>query len=93
MVDLHFNNFPSLINSFSRPYLALSAFHGDLDPNFVALINPFWLKFDPAPANAHYTLGIVHSFIMVIGLFGNALVIYMFIRSVLSIHIKFQVLH
>ncbi|KAG4077086.1 hypothetical protein HA402_016073 [Bradysia odoriphaga] len=63
-----------------RPYLALSAFNEQVDPNFVALINPFWLKFNPAPANAHYTLGIIHSFIMVVGLFGNAIVIYMFIR-------------
>lgn len=72
-------------NSFCRPYLALSAFHERVDPQFVALINPFWLKFNPASANAHYIYGIIHSCIMSIGLIGNALVIFMFIRLVLYI--------
>lgn len=70
-------------SSFCRAYLALSAFDEPVDPDFVALINPFWLKFNPAPAPSHYALGIVHSLIMVIGLFGNALFIFMFMWYVM----------
>ncbi|KAJ6643342.1 Opsin Rh3, partial [Pseudolycoriella hygida] len=63
-----------------RPCLALSEFHEEVDPNFIAIINPFWLKFNAAPASAHYTLGVIHLFIMTVGLLGNALVIFMFLR-------------
>lgn len=65
-----------------RHILALSKYDGYLDPKFVASINPFWYQFSPPSAQAHYTLGVIHLIIMVVGLFGNALVMFMFIRYV-----------
>lgn len=63
-----------------RNYSALSNFKGHLDPELVDSINPFWLDFPPAAPGTHYTLGAIYSIMMVLGLSGNALVIFMYIR-------------
>ncbi|CAD7082265.1 unnamed protein product [Hermetia illucens] len=61
-------------------YPALRDFQGDLDMEYIKLINPFWLKFDPPSQRAHYTLGALYILLLVIGFSGNAFVIFMFLR-------------
>lgn len=48
--------------------------------DFLRTINPHWLQFDPPSQLSHYILATLYAVIMVIGLFGNYLVIFMFLR-------------
>nr|XP_018914573.1 PREDICTED: neuromedin-U receptor 2-like [Bemisia tabaci] len=48
--------------------------------DFLASINPHWLQFTPPDRSSHYILASLYAVIMVVGLFGNYLVIFMFLR-------------
>lgn len=61
-------------------YFSLSSYHGYLDPLFLESINIHWMRFEPPKPWEHYTLAIIYLFIMVVGMIGNALVVYMFLR-------------
>lgn len=59
---------------------ALSSYDGVVDPQLLEAINPHWMTFSPPEAWVHYTFGIIYAIIMVCGLFGNALVIVLFVK-------------
>lgn len=59
---------------------ALGNFKGTITESFLKKINPHWLYFPPQTATAHYILATIYFIMMVFGLFGNALVIYIYIR-------------
>ncbi|CAL1282698.1 unnamed protein product, partial [Larinioides sclopetarius] len=49
-----------------------------LDPEMKAVTSPFWLKFSPPSMEAQYALGILYIIIMIAGLFGNFIIIFLF---------------
>lgn len=59
---------------------ALGNFKGTITESFLKKINPHWLKYPPQTARAHYTLAIIYFIMMIFGLTGNALVIFIFIK-------------
>uniref|UniRef100_A0A182QPE8 G-protein coupled receptors family 1 profile domain-containing protein n=1 Tax=Anopheles farauti TaxID=69004 RepID=A0A182QPE8_9DIPT len=59
-------------------YIGRSGFALPVDPQFVAKINPFWLQFDPPTAGEHYGLAVFYFLMMLFGVIGNALVVFMF---------------
>ncbi|XP_055912916.1 opsin, ultraviolet-sensitive [Eupeodes corollae] len=61
-------------------YPALANFQGEYDVEYIARINSFWLAFDPPSPRSHYIMAVIYIIITTIGCFGNALVVYMFIR-------------
>ncbi|XP_052566718.1 opsin, ultraviolet-sensitive isoform X1 [Culex pipiens pallens] len=62
-------------------YISLSGYDGPpVEDTFRDRINPFWLQFEPPSPVAHYALGFVYFLMMVWGLFGNVLVIFMFFK-------------
>ncbi|XP_031618516.1 opsin, ultraviolet-sensitive [Contarinia nasturtii] len=61
-------------------YFKQSSYQGYLDPLFLESINIHWMRFVPPKPWEHYTLAIIYLCIMVFGIFGNALVGYMFLR-------------
>uniref|UniRef100_A0A182FG18 Uncharacterized protein n=2 Tax=Anopheles albimanus TaxID=7167 RepID=A0A182FG18_ANOAL len=61
-------------------YVGRSRYVLEVDPQFVAKINPFWLQFDPPSAGEHYGLAAFYFLMMLFGVIGNALVIFMFNR-------------
>ncbi|XP_058053522.1 opsin, blue-sensitive [Anopheles bellator] len=61
-------------------YVDRSRYVLPVDPQFVAKINPFWLQFDPPTAGEHYGLAAFYFLMMLFGVVGNALVIFMFYR-------------
>ncbi|XP_055846890.1 opsin, ultraviolet-sensitive [Episyrphus balteatus] len=63
-----------------KEYPALANFHGEYDLEYIARINSFWLSFDPPSPRSHYIMAVIYIIITTIGCFGNALVVYMFIR-------------
>ncbi|XP_025192489.1 opsin-2-like isoform X2 [Melanaphis sacchari] len=48
--------------------------------DYIKLINNHWFKFEPPNATSHYILGLLYTVIMVLGCFGNSLVIFMYIK-------------
>ncbi|XP_050442474.1 opsin, ultraviolet-sensitive-like [Adelges cooleyi] len=69
------------IEQFHRKYpVHLWKDHGFYTDDFFELINKNWLKHEPTSAFKHYIMGIMYTIIMVVGCFGNALVIIMYIR-------------
>ncbi|XP_070499438.1 opsin, ultraviolet-sensitive [Chironomus tepperi] len=60
---------------------ALGNFKGTISESFLKKINPHWLKYPPQPPNYHYALAIIYFIMMIFGLTGNALVIFIFIKS------------
>jgi len=58
--------------------------HGFYTDDYMKLINSHWFKFMPPNATSHYILGFLYSVIMVLGCFGNSLVIFMYIKLVIS---------
>jgi len=58
--------------------------HGFYTDDYMKLINSHWFKFKPPNATSHYILGFLYSVIMVLGCFGNSLVIFMYIKLVTS---------
>ncbi|XP_035912048.1 opsin-2 [Anopheles stephensi] len=61
-------------------YIARSGYALPVDPLFVAKINPFWLQFEPPSAGEHYGLAVFYFLMMLFGVIGNALVVFMFYR-------------
>uniref|UniRef100_A0A6E8VSS7 G_PROTEIN_RECEP_F1_2 domain-containing protein n=1 Tax=Anopheles coluzzii TaxID=1518534 RepID=A0A6E8VSS7_ANOCL len=61
-------------------YVVRSGYVLPVDPLFVAKINPFWLRFDPPSAGEHYGLAVFYFLMMLFGVIGNALVVFMFYR-------------
>lgn len=62
--------------------VALWKAHGYYADDYMALINGHWFEYMPANPSSHYLLGVLYSVIAVFGCFGNALVIFMYIKSV-----------
>ncbi|XP_026820091.1 melanopsin-like isoform X1 [Rhopalosiphum maidis] len=54
--------------------------HGFYTDDYMNLINIHWFKFEPPNATSHYILGLLYTVIMVLGCFGNSLVIFMYIK-------------
>ncbi|XP_022240090.1 opsin, ultraviolet-sensitive-like [Limulus polyphemus] len=48
-----------------------------LTPEFFELVPDFWLHFPPPSEEAHQTLGVLYTLIMVPGILGNALIIWL----------------
>lgn len=63
--------------------------HGFYTDDYMKLINSHWLKFMPPNATSHYILGVLYSVIMVLGCFGNSLVIFMYIKLVKKQTLRF----
>uniref|UniRef100_A0A182UL45 G-protein coupled receptors family 1 profile domain-containing protein n=1 Tax=Anopheles melas TaxID=34690 RepID=A0A182UL45_9DIPT len=63
-------------------YVVRSGYVLPVDPLFVAKINPFWLRFDPPSAGEHYGLAVFYFLMMLFGVIGNALVVFMFYRTI-----------
>ncbi|KFB35649.1 AGAP007548-PB-like protein [Anopheles sinensis] len=75
----------SVYGLFSLPdthskYVVRSGFVLPVDPLFVAKVNPFWLQFEPPSAGEHYGLAVFYCVMMLFGVIGNALVVFMFYR-------------
>ncbi|XP_071520529.1 uncharacterized protein [Panulirus ornatus] len=51
------------------------------DQELLCLVNPHWLQYDPPSHLSHLVLASVYVVIMVVGLVGNGLVMYLFISS------------
>ncbi|XP_063698243.1 opsin, ultraviolet-sensitive [Culicoides brevitarsis] len=69
------------ITELFRNYSSKSGFKGKLDPRYLNnSINPFWLQFEPPSHTQHLTFAIIYMGMMVVGWFGNLLVIFMYIR-------------
>uniref|UniRef100_A0A1I8IGJ3 G_PROTEIN_RECEP_F1_2 domain-containing protein n=1 Tax=Macrostomum lignano TaxID=282301 RepID=A0A1I8IGJ3_9PLAT len=51
------------------------------DPEFEALIHPFWRQFPPVPELHHYLVGIYISVVGIIGDVGNLLVLFIFVTT------------
>lgn len=74
-------NRSALLRRFRRLYpLHLWSQHGFFTEDFLELVDTLWLQHPPQSPLAHYSLAGAYSAIMVAGVSGNALVIYMFIR-------------
>ncbi|KAK9879339.1 hypothetical protein WA026_004190 [Henosepilachna vigintioctopunctata] len=48
--------------------------------DYIDKINPYWLQFEPASRFSHFTLGVIYAILMIVGLCGNFMVIFMFLR-------------
>lgn len=70
----------ALSSSLTSVYFSLSSYHGYLDPMFLESINTHWMRFNPPKPWEHITLAMMLLCIMVVGMVGNALVVYMFLR-------------
>lgn len=53
---------------------------GFFTEDFLYDINEHWLQFDPPTKTSHYTLAAMYAIIMTIGVVGNCLVIFMFLK-------------
>ncbi|KAJ9583110.1 hypothetical protein L9F63_022553, partial [Diploptera punctata] len=70
-----------MIENFKRMYpVALWESEGLFTEQFLLSINPHWLQFSPPPTVNHYILAALYCVILVVGIIGNALVIFMFVR-------------
>nr|BAQ54766.1 opsin, rhodopsin-7 like [Macromia amphigena] len=54
--------------------------HGLYSDDYLFLINPHWLGFPPPRPSSHYILAVLYTVVMVVGVSGNFLVIFMFCR-------------
>nr|BAQ54741.1 opsin, rhodopsin-7 like [Somatochlora uchidai] len=54
--------------------------HGLYNDDYLLLINPHWLGFPPPRPSSHYILAVLYTVVMVVGVSGNFLVIFMFCR-------------
>ena len=71
----------NLIENFKRVYpVELWQSEGYFTEQYLYSINPHWLQFPPPPPVNHYVLALLYCVIMVIGMTGNALVVFMFVR-------------
>lgn len=55
---------------------------GYYDDDFLTMINPHWLSFEPPTEEAYYVLAVLYAIIMVVGVSGNILVMFMYLRYV-----------
>ncbi|GLV42135.1 Rhodopsin 7 [Carabus blaptoides fortunei] len=60
--------------------LALWQAHSWFTVSYLDLVNPHWFSFPPPPGAAHFFLASLYVLIMLAGVFGNSLVIFMFIK-------------
>lgn len=58
---------------------------GYFTEDYLKLINKHWLQFHPPHHRSHYILAVLYTVIMTVGVTGNCLVIFMFIRYVLKL--------
>lgn len=70
-----------ILEEFKRQYpVHLWKMYGLFTDEYLKRINTHWLKFPPPYPATHYSLAVLYAVIMLFGLTGNALVIFMFIR-------------
>lgn len=70
-----------LLKSFKEKYpIDLWLENGAFREDYLLKISSHWLKFSPPSKSSHYALAVLYVVIMVMGVGGNALVIYMFSR-------------
>ncbi|GAB0096250.1 Opsin [Sergentomyia squamirostris] len=55
-------------------------FHGSVDADFLNSISMFWLRAKPPTAQEHFAMGLAYICMMILGITGNSLVIFMFCR-------------
>lgn len=60
--------------------LALWRAHSWFTISYLDLVNPHWFSFPPPPGAAHLFLASLYVLIMLAGVIGNSLVIFMFIK-------------
>lgn len=48
--------------------------------NYINDINNHWLQFEPPSDSSFYALSILYTIIMIFGVFGNSLVIYLYLK-------------
>lgn len=53
---------------------------GLFNEDYLFEIDVYWLQFPPPSPTSHYVLGILYVVIMIIGVLGNVLIIFMFLR-------------
>lgn len=59
--------------------------HGFFSEDFLTVINLHWLTFAPPDKTNHYVLAGLYVVIMLMGILGNALVIFMYLRYVYAV--------
>lgn len=80
-IDGGINQTENLIENFLSLYPIESwKQHGYFTVDYIKLINPHWLQFPPTSNMVHYILGLMYCLIFCVGVSGNLLVIYMFMR-------------
>lgn len=50
------------------------------DRELLCVVNPHWLTFDPPSTLCHILLALIYLVLMAVGVVGNGLVIYLFVR-------------
>lgn len=75
------NNETDLVEMFKKNYpIELWKYYGLFKDDFILKINAHWLQFPPPSASTHYCLAGLYLLIMTLGMFGNALVVYLINR-------------
>lgn len=70
-----------LIEKFKTEYpIEMWKYYGLFKEDFLLKINSHWLKFSPPNEKTHYSLAVLYLIIMTLGMFGNALVVFMISR-------------
>lgn len=68
----------NLVERFKQNYpIQLWEYYGLFRDDFILKINVHWLQFPPPSEQTHYFLAALYIIIMTLGMFGNALVIFM----------------
>lgn len=71
----------NIIGNFIRRYpIKLWKDHGFFQEDYLKEFNKHWLKFAPPDRRSHIILAIIYVIIMFTGMFGNLLVIVLFLR-------------
>jgi hypothetical protein len=80
-VPVEDSEWDQLVRTFSAKYPMESWERlGHFDESYLRLINRHWLTFDPPSPSTHHFLAALYVLLMIIGLSGNFLVIFMFVR-------------
>lgn len=74
------NTINILIEKFKQNWDVKYWTQGFFSEEYISDINVHWLKFEPPNEYSFITLGILYIVIMIVGVIGNGLVIFMFCR-------------
>ncbi|XP_059612636.1 opsin, ultraviolet-sensitive [Phlebotomus argentipes] len=78
--DVHGENSTILKQNLWRNFSASMGFRGEIEPEFLSTISILWLRAQPPTAQEHFAMGLAYTCMMILGVTGNSLVIYMFYR-------------